>query len=100
MADTDPQLNMRIPESLRDLIRDAAKQNRRSLTAEVVDRLEESFAREGLLKGPRSFRPRSADDPDTRELIVMMELMMNQLDLMRRELDARMKGLKSEDEPS
>lgn len=43
MARTDPQFNLRIPESLRDLVMAAAKENKRSATAEILARLERSF---------------------------------------------------------
>lgn len=44
MSRKDPQFNLRIPEAMRDAIRQAAKANRRSDTAEILDRLEHSFA--------------------------------------------------------
>lgn len=43
MARTDPQLNIRCPQELRDKLEQAANNKKRSLTAEVVTRLEESF---------------------------------------------------------
>lgn len=43
MARTDPQLNIRCPQELRDKLEQAANREKRSLTAEVVTRLEESF---------------------------------------------------------
>ncbi|WP_414907208.1 Arc family DNA-binding protein [Pseudomonas sp. IT-P253] len=43
MSRTDPQFNLRIPESLRDWVMTAAKQNKRSATAEILARLERSF---------------------------------------------------------
>lgn len=43
MSRTDPQFNLRIPEALRDMVMEAAKQNKRSATAEILDRLERSF---------------------------------------------------------
>jgi hypothetical protein len=43
MSRTDPQFNLRIPESLRDLVTAFAKRNKRSATAEILDRLEKSF---------------------------------------------------------
>lgn len=43
MARDDPQINLRIPGALKDRLDDASAQNKRSLTAEVVARLEESF---------------------------------------------------------
>ncbi|MDP2746196.1 Arc family DNA-binding protein [Pseudomonas sp.] len=43
MSRTDPQFNLRIPEELRDKVAEAAKENRRSATAEIIARLEASF---------------------------------------------------------
>lgn len=42
MGRKDPQVNMRIPSSLRDYLAEQAKANHRSQTAEVVYRLEKS----------------------------------------------------------
>lgn len=43
MSRTDPQFNLRIPESLRDKVMAASKENGRSATAEILARLELSF---------------------------------------------------------
>lgn len=43
MARTDPQLNFRIPAELRERLEAAAKENNRSLTGELIARLESSF---------------------------------------------------------
>lgn len=45
MARSDPQLNFRIPAELRDRLEAAAGENKRSLTSELVGRLEASFER-------------------------------------------------------
>lgn len=45
---TDPQFNLRIPEALRDKVMAAAKENKRSATAEILARLEESFVDQGF----------------------------------------------------
>lgn len=44
MKQTDPQFKLRIPANLKTEIEDAAKQNKRSVTAEILSRLQESFA--------------------------------------------------------
>ncbi len=44
MARTDPQANLRIPAELKARLEDAARDARRSLNAEIVARLQESFA--------------------------------------------------------
>lgn len=43
MARTDPQANLRIPADLKARLEDAARDSRRSLNAEIVARLQESF---------------------------------------------------------
>ena len=43
MARTDPQVNFRIPAELNDKLDDAAKENGRTLTAELILRLEMTF---------------------------------------------------------
>lgn len=43
MARTDPQVNFRIPSELKDKLDEAAKENGRTLTAELILRLEMTF---------------------------------------------------------
>lgn len=43
MARTDPQFNLRVPQELKQQVEDAAKESGRSINAEAVYRLEESF---------------------------------------------------------
>lgn len=43
MARNEPQMNLRLPADLKDQIEDAAASNKRTLTAEVVARLQDSF---------------------------------------------------------
>jgi len=43
MARDDPQINLRIPADLKDRLDRASEKHKRSLTAEVVARLEETF---------------------------------------------------------
>tara|TARA_B100000700_G_scaffold189815_1_gene209169 strand:- start:39703 stop:39942 length:240 start_codon:yes stop_codon:yes gene_type:complete len=40
---TDPQYKLRMPEELRDRLKEAAKDNHRTMNAEIVARLQESF---------------------------------------------------------
>jgi hypothetical protein len=50
-AQTDPQFKLRLPAALKDRIENAAAENNRSMNAELVARLEESFEhQEALLK--------------------------------------------------
>lgn len=44
MAREDLHFRLRIPEALKEKVEEAAEENRRSMTAEIIARLEESFA--------------------------------------------------------
>jgi hypothetical protein len=43
MARTDPQFNLRVPTELKQQVEDAAKESGRSINAEAVYRLGQSF---------------------------------------------------------
>lgn len=43
MAATDPQMKLRLPHGLKDRVQTAAEANSRSMNAEIVARLEQSF---------------------------------------------------------
>jgi len=43
MARTDPQFNLRVPIELKQQVENAAKESGRSINAEAVFRLEQSF---------------------------------------------------------
>jgi predicted DNA-binding protein len=45
MARTDPQVNFRIPAELNERLKEAAAENGRTITAELVHRLDASFRR-------------------------------------------------------
>lgn len=47
MARGDTQINVRIPDELKARLDEAAAENRRSMTAELVGRLEASFNSDG-----------------------------------------------------
>lgn len=49
MARTDPQFNLRVPQELKQLVEDAAKKSGRSINAEAVFRLEQSFTQDKKL---------------------------------------------------
>ena len=51
MAREDPQLKLRLTVEMKDRIAEAAKANNRSVTAEIVARLEESFQPASGLRG-------------------------------------------------
>lgn len=50
MARTDPQVNFRIPAELKDKLDNAAKENGRTLTAELILRLEMTFEQDDQIK--------------------------------------------------
>lgn len=68
MARSDPQLNFRIPVDLRERLETAAAHNKRSLTQELVERLEASFV-------SAAFPARDQED-----LHAMMDISVAQLD--------------------
>lgn len=43
MARSDPQMNFRIPADLKEQLEKVAKENNRSLTSELISRLDESL---------------------------------------------------------
>jgi uncharacterized protein YnzC (UPF0291/DUF896 family) len=51
MSREDPYFRLRIPESLKAKVEAASVESRRSMTAEIIDRLERSFAVEAELTG-------------------------------------------------
>ncbi|HBN8519056.1 Arc family DNA-binding protein [Pseudomonas aeruginosa] len=48
MSRTDPQFNLRIPSALKDALAEAARIRKRSVTAEIIERLEASFTASDL----------------------------------------------------
>lgn len=44
MARTDPQVNIRMPQELKDRLEMASIETNRSLNGEIIERLERSFA--------------------------------------------------------
>lgn len=48
MNEENVQMNLKVPASLRDKLRDAAAANHRSMTAELIARVTESFDDEPL----------------------------------------------------
>lgn len=53
MRRDDVQANLKIPRELRDRLKKVADQNRRSMTAEIVARLEESLNRQQFEEAER-----------------------------------------------
>ncbi|MCB6184293.1 Arc family DNA-binding protein [Leeia sp. TBRC 13508] len=44
MTREDPQFKLRVPQGLRDAIEKSAKLNKRSMNAEIIARVEQSFS--------------------------------------------------------
>lgn len=44
MAKNDPEFRLRLPEKLKSEIEDQAKKNQRSINAEILSRLQQSFS--------------------------------------------------------
>jgi len=74
MARTDPQVNLRIPAALKEKLEAASVANSRSITAEVVARLEASFEK-GDAEGVVDFLLR-----ETKHLSAKLDLVMNKLE--------------------
>ncbi|EAQ9807300.1 Arc family DNA-binding protein [Salmonella enterica] len=51
----DPQLRVRIPEALKEDLEKKARANKRTLTAEIVTRLEATMSQDALLHTSRGF---------------------------------------------
>lgn len=80
MARTDPQVNFRIPAELKDKLDNAAKENGRTLTAELILRLEMTFEQDDQIK----------------DLIGRIEWLENAVDSLQyesREQDSRINNL-------
>lgn len=56
MSREDPQLRVRIPERLKERIEEKAKANRRTLTAEIVDRLEETVLQDDSVQDHAGYK--------------------------------------------
>lgn len=54
MARNEPQMNLRVPVELKEKIERAAFENKRTITAEAVARLEHSFANTPTVSMPTS----------------------------------------------
>ena len=80
MARTDPQINIRLPLELKERIRIIGDQNGRSMNAEIVHRLEQSFEAEA----------KSAETPDKLEQLLskhMRSFEKRVLERVREQLD-------------
>ncbi|WP_043530489.1 Arc family DNA-binding protein [Litchfieldella xinjiangensis] len=87
MKESDVQLNLRVPTVVRDSIAQAAKKNRRSVTAEVIVRLEESLAREGV-------NPETGERIDPGEMIRLLGDLASRLALVEDSFEASTKNQK------
>jgi hypothetical protein len=60
MARTDPQVNFRMPQELRDQLEDACKESKRTLTAEIIYRLKQSLDK-GYMPSPGAWGHANSD---------------------------------------
>ncbi|MBV8798703.1 MAG: Arc family DNA-binding protein [Alphaproteobacteria bacterium] len=83
MARTDEQMNLRLPDGMRDRVRAEAKANGRSMNAEVIARLEASFqprfdVPEEIQKMREQFQQMVMDVSDLRRALVKREADLSQ----------------------
>lgn len=79
MSRSDPQVNFRIPAELKAQLEAAAEKNKRSITAELVARLEESFAAD-IHRIIRAAEPATKGPaPELEELQLNLEIVLEQL---------------------
>jgi uncharacterized membrane-anchored protein YhcB (DUF1043 family) len=69
-TDTEVQTNLKIPKSLKEKLKIAAKENHRSMTAELIARLQESFDDESTYTSSAG-RPK-IDEATRRELLASL----------------------------
>lgn len=55
MSREDPQLRVRIPAELKETLEQKAQENKRTLTAEIVRRLEETIRQDDVLRSVDGF---------------------------------------------
>ncbi len=94
MARSDPQVNFRIPAHLNDRLKEAAAEENRSITAELVTRLERSFM-------PEILAPEEIDDLSEfhRRYVSEVTTLLDHA-LLIMDLDARTFGVQDELEAS
>lgn len=80
MARTDPQVNFRIPSELKDKLDNAAKENGRTLTAELILRLEMTFDQDDQIL-------------DLRDRIEKLEEAVEYLESFQSEAEGRLNSL-------
>ncbi|WP_038188361.1 Arc family DNA-binding protein [Xenorhabdus bovienii] len=61
MSREDPQLRVRIPAGLKETLEQKAKENKRTLTAEIVSRLEETTKHDDMFESHNGFERIASD---------------------------------------
>jgi hypothetical protein len=80
MSRSDPQFNLRIPVELKANVEEAAKLNKRSATAEILARLEESFSPDMHHFVRNTVEPiASGHAPGIEELQLNLEIVLEQV---------------------
>ncbi len=85
MARSDPQLNFRIPAELRDKLEAAAQANKRSLTGELIARLEATFDETVVTTVEAKVRPGSEEKRFEFNADEIADKVVQRLELMARE---------------
>jgi Arc-like DNA binding domain len=86
MSRLDPSLKIRLPEGMRDVIGVAARKNRRSMNAEIVMRLAESFGMAAPEIEPGDM-PTSPTARDALERVAALEVKVHALEAWVRDLE-------------
>lgn len=86
MARNDPQVNLRMPADLKERLDAAAQENKRSLTAEVVERLESTFVE---LERAAMIRSLIEFQADLLDGALELQLPASTLDKLQAEADKR-----------
>jgi len=108
MARTDPQVNFRMPADLKERLEEAAKKHGRSVTQEIIQRLERSFALWGAPDGPDTSVPDwdnlqemvdNLPPPDSEKDAIATQLALAVLRMTGRISDSEKEGLVLDDTP-
>ena len=79
MSREDPHFRLRFPDDLRKQVEAAAKHNKRSMTAEILARLERTFEGPEMAAQRTIVLPESAGQFDTKELAETMQVLIDEI---------------------
>ena len=95
MARTDPQFNVRMPADLKEKIEEAAKENGRSMNAEIVYRLQRSIEEDQVESGGIGHMEFRIVDPSVGK---GQQKVVNALEEMQRILNEALGALEDDDQ--